>query len=160
MKQESATGLAVRLRAELDTFREFLLTLQQEQAALIAGDVDRLLQLAPGKTGLIEKLSTFSTERERHLADAGHENNTAGIAAWFNAIGVDNETRELWNQLLNLAREAEQANRRNGILIETHLRHNQQALAVLQTAANPGNSLYGRDGQISGITSGRPRGKV
>ena len=69
-------------------------------------------------------------------------------------------TREPWNQLLDLAREAEQANRRNGILIETHLRHNQQALAVLKTAANPGNSLYGPNGQISGITSGRPLGKV
>ena len=160
MNQESTTGFAVSLRAEFEAFQEFHHILQQEQAALIAGDIDLLLQLAPGKTGLIEKLSAFSAERDRHLAAAGHENTPTGLAAWFNAIGMDDETRELWNQLLNLAREAEQANRRNGILIETHLRHNQQALAVLQTAANPGNSLYGPNGQISGITSGRPRGKV
>lgn len=160
MKQEAANGFAVSLRAELEAFREFNHTLQQEQAALIAGDVDRLLQLAPGKTGLIEKLSTFSAERDRQLAATGHENNPAGLAAWFNAIGVNDETRERWNQLLKLAREAEQANRRNGILIETHLRHNQQALSVLQTAANPGNSLYGANGQISALTSGRPLGKV
>jgi flagella synthesis protein FlgN len=154
------TEFSVKLRAEFEALREFHQLLQQEQAALIAGDIDRLLQLAPGKTGLMEKLSSFSAERGRHLAAAGYENNPAGLAAWFNAIGVDDETRELWNQLLDLAREAEQANRRNGILIETHLRHNQQALAVLKTAANPGNSLYGPDGQISGITSGRPLGKV
>jgi flagella synthesis protein FlgN len=160
LKQEIATGFAVSLRAELEAFREFHLILQQEQAALIAGDIDRLLQLAPGKTALMEKLSTFSAERGRRLAAAGHENNPAGLAAWFNAIGVDDETRELWKQLLDLAREAEQANRRNGILIETHLRHNQQALSVLRTAANPGNSLYGANGQISGTSSGRPLGKV
>lgn len=160
MKPESATGFALRLRSELEAFREFHLLLQQEQAALIAGDIDRLLQLAPGKTGLIEKLSAFSVERDHQLAAAGYENTPAGLAAWFNAIGVADETREQWNQLLNLAREAEQANRSNGILIETHLRHNQQAMAVLQTAANPANILYGPNGQISGITSGRPLGKV
>lgn len=154
------TDFALKLGAELEAFQEFRHTLQQEQAALIKGEIDRLLQLAPVKTALMEKLSTFSAERGRQLAAAGHENNPAGLAAWFNAIGVNDETRKRWDQLLDLAREAEQANRRNGILIETHLRHNQQALAVLQTAANPGNSLYGANGQISGMSSGRPLGKV
>jgi len=155
----TATKFAVSLQAELDAFREFIDTLQQEQAALIEGDIDRLLLLVPGKTALMEKLSAFSNERGRKLAAAGHENNPAGLAAWFKATGASDETRKLWNQLLDLAREAEQANRRNGILIDTHLRHNQQALAVLQTAANPG-SLYGANGQISGLSSGRPLGKV
>ncbi|MFN3396997.1 MAG: flagella synthesis protein FlgN [Sulfurimicrobium sp.] len=159
MQPGSTTGLAFRLQAELEAFREFQQFLQQEQAALTAGDIDRLLQLAPAKTTLMEKLFAFSAERDHALAAAGHENTATGIAAWFNAIGADGETRELWNRLLALAREAEQANRRNGILIETHLRHNQQALAVLRTAANP-NSLYGPNGQISSMTSGRPLGKV
>jgi flagella synthesis protein FlgN len=154
------TEFSVKLRAEFEAFREFHQLLQQEQAALIAGDIDRLLNLAPVKTGLIEKLSSFGAERGRRLAAAGHENSPSGLAVWFDAIGMDDETRDLWNQLLVLAREAEQANRRNGILIETRLRHNQQALAVLKSAANPGNSLYGPNGQISGFTSGRPLGKV
>lgn len=157
MKQ---TEFALKLSAEIEAFREFHHTLQQEQAALIDGEIDRLLQLAPVKTALMEKLFTFSAERGRQLAAAGHENNPAGLAAWFDDIGVNDETRTLWSQLLDLAREAEQANRRNGMLIETHLRHNQQALAVLQTAANPGNSLYGANGQISSLSSGRPLGKV
>lgn len=160
MKHESAAGFAVKLRAEFEVFREFHHILQQEQAALVAGDIEQLLQLAPGKTRLIEKLTTFSNERGRDLAAAGYENNLTGLASWFNAIGVDKETRELWKQLLDLAREAEQANRGNGILIATHLRHNQQALATLQTAANPVNSLYGPNGQISGTASGRVLGKI
>lgn len=160
MKHESAAGFAVKLRAEFEAFREFHHMLQQEQAALVAGDIEQLLQLAPGKTRLVEKLTTFSNERGRDLATAGYENNLAGLTSWFNTIGVDKETRELWKQLLNLAREAEQANRANGILIATHLRHNQQALATLQTAANPVNNLYGPNGQISGTASGRVLGKI
>lgn len=160
MQPESATRLALRLQAELEAFGEFHQFLQQEQAALMAGDIDRLLQLAPAKTALMEKLFAFSAERDQALAAAGHENTATGIAAWFNAIGVAGETRELWNRLLDLARKAEQANRRNGILIETHLRHNQQALAVLQATANP-DSLYGPNGQVSSMASGRrPLGKV
>ncbi|BCB26705.1 hypothetical protein SKTS_15910 [Sulfurimicrobium lacus] len=160
MKQESAAEFALKLSEELGAFGEFHQLLEQEQAALIAGDIDRLLQLAPEKTGLIEKLFAFSVERDHKLAAAGYENTPTGLAAWLSAIGVTDETREQWELLLNLAREAEQANRRNGLLIETHLRHNQQALAALQTAANPTNTLYGPNGQISGLSSGRPRGKV
>lgn len=160
MKQESDIGFAAGLRAELETFQEFNRVLQQEQAALIAGETDSLLQLTNVKTGLMEKLSAFSAERERQMVAAGFKNDSAGISAWFKAIGLDNETLEVWNQLLTLARQAEQANRENGILIDTHLRHNQQALAVLKTAANPGNNLYGPNGQISGMSSGRPLGKV
>lgn len=160
MKPDFVKEFAFRLREELVTFREFHRVLQQEQEALIAGDVDQLLQIAPGKNSLMEKLFACSNERGRQLLEAGHENTPAGLAAWFNAIGMDDETRKLWNQLLDLAREAEQANRSNGILIDTRLRHNQQTLSALQTAANPVNSLYGPNGQISAINSGRPLGKV
>lgn len=160
MKAESIAGFAANLRAELETFREFLRILQQEQTALIDGNIDQLLLLAPDKTALIDKLTAFSADRDRQMASAGYENTPAGLAAWFDAIGIGSETRNLWKQLLDLASEAEQANRANGILIETHLRHNQQAMSVLQSAANPGNSLYGPNGQISGITRGRPIGKV
>lgn len=159
MNQAAAARLAARIGAEYEVFQEFHRTLQHEQAALIQGETERLLQLAPHKSELIEKLSAFSAERSRDLAGAGHENNSSGMAAWLDALGADAKTRGSWNKLLDLAREAEQVNRHNGILIETHLRHNQQALAVLQAAANPG-SLYGPDGQISGASGARPRDKA
>lgn len=159
MSPDTAASFAADTKAEYEVFQEFHRTLQLEHTALIQGETEHLLQLAPRKSELIEKLAIFSMARSHMLQAAGHENNSAGIAALLDALGVDAATRKLWNDLLTLAREAEQVNRSNGILIETHLRHNQQALAVLRAAANPG-SLYGANGQISNMSGGRTRDKA
>ncbi len=159
MNQDAAASFAAGIRAEYEIFQEFHRTLQHEHAALLQGETERLLQLAQHKSELIEKLSRFSAERSRMLQGAGHENTPTGIAALLEALGVDAATRKLWNDLLAVVREAEQINRSNGILIETHLSHNQKALAVLRAAANPGN-LYGANGQISGVSGGRPLDKA
>jgi flagella synthesis protein FlgN len=153
-------AIAAAILAEYKTFQEFHRILQEEQSALVGGNVERLLQLVPLKNELLDQLTSFSNARNRSLSASGHENNSSGVEAWLNAGGADGKTREAWRELINLAREAEQLNHANGILIETSLRHNQQALSVLQAAANPGTSLYGRNGQISGLASGRPIDKV
>lgn len=154
-----AASFSARIRAEREVFQEFHRTLQLEQDALLKGETEVLLELAPRKTQLIEKLSAMSAERQRGLAAAGHENNQAGMVAWLDAMGADAATRKLWQELLDLAREAERVNRSNGILIDTHLRHNEQALAVLRAAANPGG-LYDTKGYISGTPGGRSRDKA
>ena len=154
MKPDAA-AFSELIQAELEGFQEFHRVLQRNRPRSIEGDVDQLLQLAPHKSELMEKLSGFSAERNRWLTATGLENNASGIAALMDAIQADAETRESWRELLDMAREAEQINRTNGTLIDTRLRHNQQALSVLKTAANPGTSLYGPDGQISAASSGR-----
>ena len=65
---------------------------------------------------------------------------------------------ELWRQLLALAEKARELNQLNGNMIDTRLRNNQQALAILQAAANQ-SALYGPDGQTHGLGLGRPLGK-
>jgi flagella synthesis protein FlgN len=152
---DSDATFAALIKAEIDSFKEFHQLLQQEQGALINTDADQLLQLATRKSELIEKLAGFSAQRNRQMTAAGCENNAAGIATYLDTIKARAETRELWGKLLDLAREVEQINHSNGILIDTHLRHNQQTLSVLQNAANPAASLYGPNGQISGAASGR-----
>ena len=154
-----AASFSAHIRAEHEVFQEFRRTLQLEQDALIKGETECLLELAPRKSELIEKLSVLSAERQRNLAAAGQQNSPAGMAAWLDAMGADAATRQLWRELLDLARDAERVNRSNGVLIETHLRHNQQALAVLKAAANPGG-LYDPKGLISSSTSGRSRDKA
>lgn len=156
----AATTVATAIKSELETLQALHLLLQQEHSALIQGDVDLLLKLVPRKNELLEQLSSLSNTRSRDFFATGHENTPAGMEAWLKNCGADGQTRENWNKLITLAREADQLNRDNGILIETSLRHNQQALAVLQAAANPGTGLYGRNGQISGIATGRPIDKV
>lgn len=148
-----AARISARISEEYKLFREFQSALQLEQAALIQGEPDELLPLAARKAEIFQQLSSFGAERERQLASAGFENSAAGMRAWFDAVGADTATREKWQELLELAREAEHLNQSNGKLIETHLRHNQQALAVLHAAANPA-SLYGRNGHISTVGIG------
>lgn len=155
MNQDADAVFAALIRAEFDGFQEFLQLLQQEQGALIKGNADQLLQLAARKSGLTEKLTGLSAQRISCITAAGCENSASGIAAYLGAIKAQAATRELWGKLLDLAREADRINRSNGILIDTRLRHNQQTLSVLQSAANPAASLYGPDGQISGTASGR-----
>lgn len=154
-----AARIATRLGAELEVFKEFHSTLKDEQAALIHSKADGLLQLAARKSELYQQLSDFGNERDRLLSAAGFEANATGMRGWFDALGVDSATRKRWDQLLELARDAEQLNQSNGTLIETHLRHNQQVLAVLHAAANPG-SLYGRNGQLRASGTGHTRDKA
>jgi flagella synthesis protein FlgN len=155
LNQDTDAVFAALIKAEYDGFQEFLQLLQQEQGALIKGDVDQLLQLAASKSELIEKLAGFSAQRIKCISAAGCESSASGVAAYLDTIQAQAATRELWGKLLDLAREADQVNRSNGILIDTRLRHNQQTLSVLHSATNPAASLYGPDGQISGAAGGR-----
>ncbi|MBU0592523.1 MAG: flagellar protein FlgN [Pseudomonadota bacterium] len=155
MDQNSDAAFAALIKAEFGGFQEFHLLLQQEQGALIKGEADQLLRLAALKSELIEKLAGLSAQRSLYISAAGCENNSSGVAAYLDSIKAQTETRELWSKLLDLARDVDQINSTNGILIDTHLRHNQQTLSVLQSAANPSSSLYGPNGQISGSASGR-----
>jgi flagella synthesis protein FlgN len=155
LDHKSDTAFAVLIKAELDGFQEFHQLLLQEQGALIKGDTDQLLRLASQKSELIEKLAGLGAQRHGLITTAGGTNNASGITAYLDAIKAQASTRERWGKLLDLAREVDQLNSSNGILIDTRLRHNQQALSALHSAANPAASLYGPDGQISAATSGR-----
>ncbi len=155
MNPSPDTAFASLIKAELNGFGDFQQLLQQEQGVLIKGDVDQLLQLAARKSELIEKLAELSTQRIRLITAASCENSASGIATFLDTINAPPATRDMWSKLLELAREVDQINRSNGILIDTRLRHNQQTLSVLQSAANPSASLYGPNGQISGAASGR-----
>jgi flagella synthesis protein FlgN len=151
---------AENLRAELAVFRLFLGILQDEQDALVKGNTDHLTELAKRKTEQVSALSRLAENRSRLLADAGFGADRQGLEAWLERHdSPSNELRILWNDLLQAADAARQTNETNGSMIENRLRHNQQALAVLQSAANQA-SLYGPDGQTYGFGSGRPLGKV
>lgn len=155
MDANSDTAIASLVKAELGGFREFHQLLQQEQDALIKGDTDQLLRLASQKSELVEKLAGLGAQRHGLIATAGCTNDAAGIATYLDAVKAQTSTRGMWEKLLDLAREVDQVNRSNGILIDTRLRHNQQALSALKSAANPMASLYGPNGQISAAASGR-----
>jgi flagellar biosynthesis/type III secretory pathway chaperone len=60
---------------------------------------------------------------------------------------------------MDLAKQAKDQNQLNGAMIEALMKHNKQALAILQEAAKQ-SSLYGPDGHAKSIGTGRQLGKI
>lgn len=128
-------------QAALDQFIELL---QQEQAALVAADVDKLQSLSELKQQLSEHLTALAQQRVAQQERAGHSADAAGTRAW---LATQSPTvAAAWKKLLATAQTARNLNQTNGQLIQTHMQHNQQALAVLLGAANR-LDVYGADGQ-------------
>lgn len=147
------------LQQELSALERFVALLQQEQDALVAGNVDALLALSQDKLGKAEQLNALGKQRVTRLQQAGYSGDSAGMTAWLDdKPAIQQQT---WERLLELAREAQRLNQTNGKLIQTHLQHNQQALNTLLGAANQAGT-YGADGQARATMPGTSRtiGKV
>ena len=156
----SPSGLLKGLEAELRAYQDFIQTLQAEQDALVQGNVDPLLELARIKSEKVVLLSQLAESRARFLSAQGCAQEHGGMTRWLQQHDKKNpQLTERWQQLLTLAENAQQLNRINGDMIDTRLRNNQQALAILQVAANQ-SALYGPDGQTQALGLRRPLGKV
>ena len=147
-------GLLAELAAETLAVTRFIALLKIEQRALKEGFVDSLKQLALEKSTLVTELRRRNAKRERDASTA----DSAGIDAWVASKGGPAATRS-WLELLAQAREARRLNHLNGILIDTLMRNNRQALNMLQGAAQRA-SLYGPDGLNQNYTGGRVLGAV
>jgi len=156
----SPSDLVKNLEVELRVFQDFIQVLQTEQDALVQGNVDPLLELARIKSEKVVLLSQLAESRTRFLSALGYLQEQGGMTKWLQQRdGGNPQIAELWQQLLVLAENAQQLNQINGSMIDTRLRNNQQALAILQVAAKQ-STLYGPDGQTQALGLGRPIGKV
>ena len=147
-------ALTACLRAELDALKHCVKILGREQQLLMDGDIDALADLNGLKTSLLESAARCSAIRERHLADRGLPVDTVGMTALLeNGPGL----REIWNEVLEWARQASDLNSVNGTLIDVRISHNRHALAVMHQAANS-PATYGQDGHLQHASSGRAFG--
>lgn len=144
-------GPAHSLAQELDSARELLDCLRQEQSHLIKADIAALADCAERKTSLVGRMNALAAERLQALADAGHAATEAGMLAWLgqqqDAVNAD------WRALLALAASGKELNRTNGLLIHQHINRNQGGLQALRGGGQP--AVYGRDGQQNVRTAGR-----
>lgn len=152
------TGLASRLRAEHEALKSFVALLEAEQQALLGRNTEQLLTLSENKIRAANELGRLAEERKNGLRACGAASGTGGAAAWLQAHAAS--LLPAWRSVQQLAGQAQQLNRTNGVLIQSRLRHNQQALAVLQKAAHNASGLYGPDGQPHPATTGRTLGSV
>lgn len=159
LTRQDAAALAAQLRAERAAVQSFLDVLKREQEALVRGEDDRIDAEVETKSRLLASLSQFAEERGRWLAAHAHSADRTGMESWLAGRAGATTLLKEWQELIRLTRNAYQANRTNGILIDMRLRANQRARAALASAARV-TSLYGPDGRARSPFGSRPLGTV
>jgi len=155
---QAASLLSASLKDELAALRDFAVALQQEQQALVAGEIDKLAPIVEEKARLAASLNRFAEQRQR-LIGQGVPADRSGLETWMAAQPLSPPDRSSWTKLLALTKEAQALNETNGKLIAMRMQHNQQALNVLLSAANQA-TLYGPDGQTKPAGGGHLFGKA
>lgn len=144
------------LADEATQLRGFIDLLVDEEKLLIEGQTDALMVLAKQKTERYRKLQRINDDRMRLLAQIGLPANDASIRT---LLGPEASGAKPWETVLDLAREAQTRNQRNGKLITERMQHNQAALTTLLSAADQ-PQLYGADGQSRPSGGGRKLGSA
>jgi len=140
------------LHEELQLITDLLEVLKQEQAHLVAADIDKLTALTPHKSRLVSQMGTLATQRHQALAVLGFLAEEAGMEAWL-AEQHDAAASAVWDKVLDQTREAKELNRLNGMLINKHLSNTQGALQALRPqTAGP---VYGPTGHTTSVSRSR-----
>lgn len=140
------------LNKELAELRKFVAVLDSEQQSLLNNDTDSLLTLSEAKAQAASQLLEMSNARRKALLGDSPDSMETWLAR--HAPG----SLPAWSEIRKLAGQAQQLNSTNGELINSRMRHNQQALSVLQNAAKSAAGLYGPDGQANIGSTGRHLG--
>ena len=146
--QTSIADPANNLHEEQKVAGRLIAILQQEQACLIDANIEGLSALTEEKATAVTQLSELAKSRHNQLALIGFASSEAGMQEWLNSTNVNAAAEKSWTELLSLAKSAKELNLTNGLLINKHMAHNQNALNVLQINPQGGN-FYGPDGQAA-----------
>ncbi|MCL4410809.1 flagella synthesis protein FlgN [Aliidiomarina haloalkalitolerans] len=149
-----STALSQRLNQFLSSqharLQQLTDLLNQEQELLGVGSIDgkALETIAKAKAEHFAALQENEQQRRTLQTGQGLGESREGAAKLAQIAGCS----DVWQQVLELAREVSRQNQLNGELIQHRLQHNQQMLNIIREAA--GTPLYGADGKS---TSGGSR---
>ncbi|MGV8933122.1 MAG: flagella synthesis protein FlgN [Gallionellaceae bacterium] len=141
-----------QLNNELAELRKFVVLLSSEQQFLLDNDTDSLLTLSEAKTLAASQLMEIGNARRKALLTGSTDN----MESWLSKHAPAQQA--LWAEIRKLAEQAQNLNTTNGELIQSSMRHNQQALGVLYNSSKNAAGLYGPDGQANLNNSGRHLG--
>jgi len=144
------------LSDEAAQLRSFVALLVKEEQLLVSGETDALMALAQQKTEQYRKLQRLNDDRLRLLTQIGLPADDESVRK---LCGAEPNAAAPWDTVLELARDAQARNTRNGKLITELMQHNQAALSTLLSAADQ-PALYGADGQSRPIGGGRKLGSA
>ena len=154
--QSRGIDLCAQLEREYEITDALLTLLRQEQASLVEADVASMTDLLNEKALLVARATDLAVARHHALAAAGFEASEAGMQAWIAALEPQSEAAQSWIKLIELAREAKEINRTNGLLINQQLVRNETALSILR-GGESSTHTYGPNGQTSNRPVSRSR---
>jgi flagella synthesis protein FlgN len=139
------------LDTEIALVQEFLAVLDLETAVLTEGRGEgALAETTARKNHYADQLAAVGEKRQTLLSALGYSVDKAGL----DAVAQDHpELRARCALLLEKARQASELNTSNGIIIDTFLQHNQQALDTLRSLAGMG-ALYDASGRTRPAAAG------
>ncbi|RJX34188.1 MAG: flagellar protein FlgN [Oxalobacter sp.] len=147
-----------KLDQELDTARQLMTVLKEEQSQLIKANIDSLEPLVGKKSALIARMSELAKARLTVLTQMGYPAEEASMQKWLDSPAAQSikkaPIKKTWDELRAIIRSSKALNRTNGLLISTHMSRSQAALQVLQ-GNQGGAQVYGRNGQTSVQTTSR-----
>jgi flagella synthesis protein FlgN len=149
------TSLMDIIEHESKAMQHLLGLIQQEQTLLVEAKVDEMHAITVEKASAVARMTELVNTRLQTLTAAGYPQSNAGMQAWLSSQKDDNAA-ESWSKLLALTHNVKEANRINGLLINTHLTRNQVALNVLH-GADQRSGFYGPDGQSKISVAARNR---
>ena len=142
----------IKLNKELAELRKFLILLSAEQQSLLNNDAETLLSLSDEKTQAAKHLIEMRDSRRLSLLTR----DLSSMEIWVEKQAPN--CQGVWSEIRKLAAQAQHLNTTNGELIQSRMRHNQQALNVLYNSSKNATGIYGRDGQANLGSSGRHLG--
>lgn len=152
----NSTSPAATLIEEQQALRHFITVLQEEQACLLATQVDKLPALLQTKAEIVAKIGELTQSRYDALTALSLDGSEDGMHFWIATKGKQSDDAS-YKELISLANAAKELNRLNGLLIGKHINHNQQVLDAVQNVLGSGK-FYGPDGQSNVKTRGRELG--
>lgn len=147
------TESKVSFSTDITLVTALLKDLQDEQAALIAADMDAIEVMIDHRMELLQSLGAAARQRYDALAAHGFEASEKGMSDWLEQQS-DAEMQKEWLAFQAQLIQAKEMNRVNGLLIGKHFQRNQERLDTLQgKGAQP--QIYGKNGQTLGMQNHR-----
>lgn len=141
----STQSLQSCLNQAITVLESFNQTLSQENDLLLTTHDDSdLLAFTQKKNQFLAELETQHEACGRALSALGLENSHEGLVT---AAESDAELAAIVQRFFELAETAQHQNNQNGIIIQTYLEHNQQALQAITSMMQRSEQVYTAQGK-------------
>lgn len=142
----SHAELAATIKSERAGVEALVEELSAERQALVEGDADRVVDRAPRKRELLLHIAHMGETRHRMLERCNVTPDRQGMERLLATLAPNDVIRSEWRGLIEITQRAHRLNHENGIFIDAGMRSNQQALAILSSAASA-SGTYGAHGR-------------